>query len=121
MDITGEAVQRAARKVVAAYKQADDPLSDPLQQWQGLSEGGAKASGGPVSKQLPCSQLYHGDIATANATKPGRSSLPLILVCLFSQHTVPLFLQSCFYTSDWLTGIDSSHCNAAPCSMCRLL
>ncbi|KAL0050416.1 hypothetical protein WJX82_010839 [Trebouxia sp. C0006] len=70
LDIAGEAVQRASRKLVAAYKQAADPLSGPLQQWQGLAEGGAKLTGGPVSKQLPSSQLFHGDIATASATKP---------------------------------------------------
>ena len=75
LDIAGEAVQRASRKLVAAYKQAADPLSDPLQQWQGLAEGGAKLTGGPVSKQLPSSQLFHGDIATASATKPGKCSL----------------------------------------------
>lgn len=75
LDIAGEAVQRASRKLVAAYKQAADPLSDPLQQWQGLAEGGAKLTGGPVSKQLPSSQLFHGDIATASATKPGKYSL----------------------------------------------
>jgi len=75
LDIAGEAVQRASRKLVAAYKQAADPLSGPLQQWQGLAEGGAKLTGGPVSKQLPSSQLFHGDIATASATKPGKCSL----------------------------------------------
>jgi hypothetical protein len=75
LDIAGEAVQRASRKLVAAYKQAADPLSDPLQQWQGLAEGGAMLTGGPVSKQLPSSQLFHGDIATASATKPGKYSL----------------------------------------------
>lgn len=75
LDIAGEAVQRASRKLVAAYRQAADPLSDPLQQWQGLGEGGAKLIGGPVSKQLPSSQLFHGDIATASATKPGKCSL----------------------------------------------
>ena len=75
LDIAGEAVQRASRKLVAAYKQAADPLSDPLQQWQGLAEGVAKLTGGPVSKQLPSSQLFHGDIATASATKPGKCSL----------------------------------------------
>ena len=78
VDVTGEAVQRAARKVVAGYKQADDPLSDPLQQWQGLTEGGGKAPGGPVSKQLPSCQLYHGDIATANANRPGNCTVPVL-------------------------------------------
>ncbi|DBA85021.1 TPA: hypothetical protein ACH3X2_005754 [Trebouxia sp. C0005] len=39
-------------------------------QWQGLAERGDKLTGGPVSKQLPSSRLFHGDIATANATKP---------------------------------------------------
>ena len=78
VDVTGEAVQRAARKIVAGYKQADDPLSDPLQQWQGLTEGGGKAPGGPVSKQLPSCQLYHGDIATANANRPGNCTVPLL-------------------------------------------
>ncbi len=75
LDIAGEAVQRASRKLVAAYRQAADPLSDPLQQWQGLAEGGAKLTRGPVSKQLPSSQLFHGDIAIASATKPGKCSL----------------------------------------------
>ena len=72
VDITAEAVTRAGRKMLAAYKQADDPLSNPLQQWGGLSEGPAKPTAGPVGKQLPGSQLYHGDIATASAAKPGR-------------------------------------------------
>lgn len=72
VDITGEAVKRASRKVAAAYKQAADPLSDPLQQWQGLAEGQANPTQAPASKQLPSSQLFHGDIATANAMKPGK-------------------------------------------------
>ncbi|KAA6429266.1 MAG: methyltransferase type 12 [Trebouxia sp. A1-2] len=72
LDVAGEAVQRASRKLVAAYKQAADPLSNTLQQWQGLAERGDKLTGGPVSKQLPSSRLFHGDIATANATKPGK-------------------------------------------------
>lgn len=75
LDVAGEAVQRASRKLVAAYKQAADPLSNTLQQWQGLAERGDKLTGGPVSKQLPSSRLFHGDIATANATKPGKCSL----------------------------------------------
>ena len=75
LDIAGEAVQRASRKLLAAYKQAADPLSDSLQQWQGLAEGGSKLTECLVSKQLPSSQLFHGDIATASATKPGKCSL----------------------------------------------
>ena len=75
LDIAGEAVQRASRKLLAAYKQAADPLSDSLQQWQGLAEGGSKLTECLVSKQLPSSQLFHGDIATASATKPGKWSL----------------------------------------------
>lgn len=71
VDITGEAVQRAGRKVAAAYKQAQDPLSLPLQQLGGLAGGASKNAGVSSSKQLPSAQLYHGDIATANATKPG--------------------------------------------------
>ena len=76
VDITAEAVIRAGRKVLAAYKQADDPLSKPLQQWGGLSDGPAKPSGVSANKQLPGCQLYHGDIATASAAQPGR--LPCI-------------------------------------------
>ena len=71
VDITGEAVTRAGRKLLGAYRQADDPLSDPLQQWGGLAEGPSKTTGGPASKQLPGSQLYHGDIATASAADTG--------------------------------------------------
>lgn len=71
VDITAEAVTRAGRKLLGAYRQADDPLSDPLQQWGGLAEGPSKPSGGPASKQLPGSQLYHGDIATASAADSG--------------------------------------------------
>ena len=71
VDVTGDAVQRAGRKVAAAYKQAQDPLSLPLQQLGGLAEGARKTAGASTSKQLPSAQLYHGDIATANATKPG--------------------------------------------------
>lgn len=71
VDVTGEAVQRAGRKVAAAYKQAQDPLSAPLQQLGGLAEGARKTAGASASKQLPSAQLYHGDIATANARKPG--------------------------------------------------
>lgn len=66
-------MQRAGRKVAAAYQQAQDPLSLPLQQLGGLAEGAKKAAGASSSKQLPSAQLYHGDIATANATKPGKS------------------------------------------------
>ena len=71
VDITGEAVTRAGRKLLGAYRQADDPLSDPLQQWRGLGEATSKPTGGPASKQLPGSRLYHGDIATASAADPG--------------------------------------------------
>lgn len=75
IDVTGEAVQRAGRKVASAYKQAHDPLSHSLQQLAGLAEGAVKKTADvPVSKQLPSAQLYHGDIATANATKPGKCS-----------------------------------------------
>ena len=72
VDITGEAVQRAGRKVAAAYKQAQDPLSLPLQQLGGLAGGASQTAGVSSSKQLPSAQLYHGDIATANACKPGK-------------------------------------------------
>ncbi|KAL3161025.1 hypothetical protein ABBQ38_009409 [Trebouxia sp. C0009 RCD-2024] len=71
IDVTGEAVQRAGRKVAGAYKQAQDPLSHSLQQLAGLAEGAEKKTAeAPTSKQLPSAQLYHGDIATANAMKP---------------------------------------------------
>lgn len=71
--MTGEAVQRAGRKVAGAYKQAQDPLSHSLQQLAGLAEGAEKKTAeAPTSKQLPSAQLYHGDIATANAMKPGK-------------------------------------------------
>ena len=93
MDITGEAVQRASRKVAAAYKQAADPLSDPLQQWQGLAEGRPKPPQAPVSKQLPSSQLFHGDIATANAMKPGKCCLMNLLCCLLLLLAPALYLR----------------------------
>ena len=70
--MAGEAVQRAGRKLVAAHKQAHDPLSEPLQQLGGLAEGAKKSGRAAASKQLPSAQLYHGDIATANASTPGK-------------------------------------------------
>lgn len=72
IDVAGEAVQRAGRKLVAAHKQAHDPLSDSLQQLGGLAEGAKKSGGTEASKQLPSAQLYHGDIATASASTPGK-------------------------------------------------
>ena len=77
IDVTGEAVQRAGRKLVTSYKQAQDPLSGPLQQLGGLAEGAKKAARRSVSKQLPSSDLYHGDIATASATNPGTCYMTL--------------------------------------------
>lgn len=71
--MTGEAVQRAGRKVAGAYKQAQDPLSHSLHQLAGLAEGaGKKIAEAPANKELPSAQLYHGDIATSNAMKPGK-------------------------------------------------
>ncbi|KAL3162894.1 hypothetical protein ABBQ32_009341 [Trebouxia sp. C0010 RCD-2024] len=71
IDVTGEAVQRAGRKVAGAYKQAQDPLSHSLHQLAGLAEGaGKKIAEAPANKELPSAQLYHGDIATSNAMKP---------------------------------------------------
>lgn len=74
VDVAGDAVQRAGRKVAAAYKQAQDPLSLPLQQLGGLADGARKSAGLSTGKQLPSAQLYHGDIATAHATEPGDCS-----------------------------------------------
>ena len=86
VDIAGPAVQRAARKVAAAYKHAQDPLSDPLQKWGGLHEAsdGSKADSG--SQSFPACQLWHGDIATAAAEQPGQpagtacASIPVVQV-----------------------------------------
>lgn len=64
---------------MAAYKQADDPLSHPLQQLGVQAEGSAAPTGAPASKQLPCSLLYHGDIAADAAAKPGRRFSRLLL------------------------------------------
>lgn len=73
VDITGPAVQRAARKVAAAYKNAQDPLSDPMQKWGGLYEGSsANKAADSGSKAFPACQLLHGDIATAAAHQPGK-------------------------------------------------
>ena len=85
VDVSGEAVQRAGRKLVAAYRQADDPLSLPLHHWQPLAQATSNPTGDPPTKQLPSSQLYHGDIATANAAKPGM--YPLVCVLLASLHS----------------------------------
>ena len=73
VDITGPAVQRAARKVAAAYKNAQDPLSDPMQKWGGLhEESSANKAADSGSKAFPACQLLHGDIATAAAYQPGK-------------------------------------------------
>ena len=99
IDVTGEAVQRAGRKVAGAYKQAQDPLSHSLQQLTGLAEGAGKQTAeAPMDKQLPSAKLYHGDIATASAMKPGKC-----------HHNSACVLQSLLMTPETLNVI-ACHC-----------
>lgn len=111
VDISGQAAQRAARKLATACKQSQDPLSGPLQQLGGLGVGSEASQSAAQSKTLPAWQIIHGDIATAAAQQPGENAR-----CRpFSS----LYVDLCSKTGPWSAAIAHS-CDLASTARQRI-